>query len=174
MLTIWFITHVVYTSIDGISAGNQVADVGIIFGNTVNPDGSLSNRLQKRVECGVALFKSQRVKILVVSGGLGKEGFWEGDKMRDFLLQHDVPDSAIIVDNFGNNTEATVINVMRQQDSLKFSNIIVVSQFYHLTRIKKLFRKHSFQHVSGAAPNYFEFRDIYSLSREFFAYYLGS
>jgi hypothetical protein len=34
-----------------------------------------------------------------------------------------------------------------------------------------LFRKAGFVNVSGCSPAYFEFRDFYSLAREFVAYY---
>ncbi|RZK34987.1 MAG: YdcF family protein [Pedobacter sp.] len=110
---------------------------------------------------------------MLVSGGLGKEGFYEGDKMKAYLIEHKVPDSVIIVDNFGNNTLATVNNTMRLKDSLNFKSLIVVSQYFHLTRTKMLFRKRHFDNVSSVSPQYFEFRDIYSLLREFVAYYLG-
>ena len=43
--------------------------------------------------------------------------------------------------------------------------------FKHLTRTKMLFRQQHFEAVSSASPRYFELRDMYSLVREFFAYY---
>jgi len=111
------------------------------------------------------------VKKILVSGGLGKEGYYEGDKMKDYLTKNGVPDSVIIVDNLGNNTIATVDNTLGLKDSLNFRSLIVVSQYFHLTRTKMLFKKRHFENVSSVSPKYFEFRDIYSLLREFGAYY---
>ncbi|MEI2422628.1 YdcF family protein, partial [Arthrospira platensis SPKY2] len=117
-------------------------------------------------------YNSGRVKKILVSGGLGKEGFYEGDKMKEYLTKHNVPDSVIIVDNFGVNTKATVQNTLKLKDSLNFESIIVVSQYFHLTRTKMLFRKYNFNSVSSISPKYFEVRDAYSLIREFAAYYV--
>ncbi len=113
-----------------------------------------------------------RVKRLLVSGGLGKEGHYEGDKMRDYLVKKGVPDSLIIVDNQGNNTTLSVVNTSacRIPCSLKVSSC-VVSQYFHLTRSKMLFRKKGFKAVSGVSPWYFEWRDVYALGREMVGYY---
>jgi vancomycin permeability regulator SanA len=170
-LLIWLLVHLAYITIDGLTDKEQKADMAVILGNKVNADGTLSERLEKRLECGLHLYKSQRVNKLLVSGGLGKEGFYEGDKMKDFLTENGIPDTSIIVDNYGNNTIATVHNTLQLKDSLHFTSLIVVSQYFHVTRTKMLFRKRGFAHVSSVSPLYFELRDIYSLVREFAAYY---
>lgn len=168
---IWFLGFVCFITIDGLTDNGQKADLAVVLGNKINLDGSLSERLQKRLECGLKLYKQQRVKKILVSGGLGREGFYEGDKMRDFLVNNGVPISSIIIDNDGNNTLATVKNTINLRDSLGFDSIIVVSQYFHLTRTKMLFKKNHFDNVNGVSPNYFEIRDLYSLFREFAAYY---
>lgn len=168
---LWFICHIIYITIDGLHDNEKNADIAVILGNKVNEDGTLSERLEKRLECGLNLYRKHRVKKIIVSGGLGKEGFYEGDKMRDFLIANKVPDTAIIVDNLGNNTRATVINTMKLKDSLNFKSIIVVSQYYHVTRTKMLFRKQGFKNVASVSPNYFEIKDLYSILREFVGYY---
>ncbi len=173
ILLIWFLGHIVYITIDGLTKNEKNADIGVILGNKVNEDGALSERLEKRLECGLNLYRNGQVKRLIVSGGLGKEGFYEGDKMKEYLIKKNVPDSLVIIDNFGNNTLATVNNTIRLKDSLKFESLIIVSQYFHLTRTKMLFREQGFKNVSSVSPKYFEFRDFYSLFREFVAYYLG-
>ena len=169
---IWFFGHLIYSTIDGLLDNNEKADLAVILGNKVNSDGSLSERLQKRVECGLQLYKNKRVSKILVSGGFGKEGFYEGTKMKDYLIKKGVPEAAILVDNKGRNTLATVENTLKLKDSLKFKSLIIVSQYFHITRTKMLFKKRNFNQVSGVSPNYFEIRDLYSLTREFFAYYL--
>jgi vancomycin permeability regulator SanA len=171
LFLIWFIGHTVFITVDGLSDNGKNADVAVILGNKVNQDGTLSERLKKRLECGLGLYQNHRVKKIIVSGGFGKEGFYEGNKMRDFLVANKVPDSLIIVDNFGNNTRATVENTMKLKDSLHFKSIIVVSQYFHVTRTKMLFKKRGFQNVSSVSPNYFEIKDVYSIIREFAGYY---
>ena len=171
-LLLWFTIHLVYTTVDGLTDKGKTADLAVIMGSKVNEDGTLSTRLERRLACGLKLYLNGRVKRLLVSGGLGKEGFMEGDKMRSFLLKSGVPDSVIIVDNHGHNTLATVTNTLRLKDSLNYKSLIIVSQYFHQTRTKMLFRQQHFTAVSSTSPYYFELRDIYSLSREFIAYYL--
>lgn len=171
IIFLWFIFHTIYIVIDGCSDDGKNADLAVILGNKVNEDGTLSTRLEKRLESGIALYKNHRIKKILVSGGLGKEGFYEGDKMKEFLISKGVPDSLIIVDNRGDNTRATVDNTLQLRSELKFNSIIIVSQYFHVTRTKKLFEDKGFKNVSSVSPDYFEWRDLYSVFREFPAYY---
>ncbi len=168
---LWFILHSVYIITDGISDNGKQADIAVILGNKVNEDGTLSGRLEKRLESGIELYKKRRIEKILVSGGLGKEGFYEGDKMKTFLISKGIPESVIIVDNKGDNTRATVENTLQLQPQLHFKRLIVVSQYFHVTRTKKLFRDKGFHEVSSVSPDYFEWRDLYALLREFPAYY---
>jgi vancomycin permeability regulator SanA len=102
-----------------------------------------------------------------------KKDIFKGTVMRNYLLEKGIPDACILVDNKGNNTEASVINTLKIATKKEFKSVIVVSQYFHVTRTKKLFREQNFQQVSSVAPSYFELRDFYSITREFFAYYFG-
>jgi vancomycin permeability regulator SanA len=171
ILTIWFVIHISFIVSDGLNKNYKKSDLAVILGSKVNTDGTLSKRLEKRLECGLELFRQRLVKKIIVSGGLGYEGYYEGDKMKEYLIKNGVPDSIIIVDNKGNNTIATVENTLKLKDSLKFESVIVVSQYFHITRAKMLFKRRNFKNVSGASPRYFERRDIPSTIREFVAFY---
>ena len=167
----WLGLHLAYITCDGLRDDGAPADLAVVLGNKVNEDGTLSERLRQRLLCGLHLYRAGRVQRLLVSGGLGREGYYEGDKMRDFLRQNGVPAAAIIVDNAGNTTSQTVRNVRRLGGMPPTGRLLVVSQFYHLTRTKMLFQHAGFRHVSGVSPRYFEARDAYSLLREVAAYY---
>ncbi|MDR2915556.1 MAG: YdcF family protein [Tannerella sp.] len=171
ILLIWLIVHTIIISIDGFSDSGKNADYAVVLGNKVNTDGTLSTRLEKRMKCALDLYESGRIKGFIVSGGFGQEGYYEGDKMREYLLKHGIPDSLIIVDNDGINTRNTVKNTLDMQDSLHYNSLIVVSQYFHITRTKALFRKAGLKNIYGASPLYFELRDFHSLLREFAAFY---
>jgi vancomycin permeability regulator SanA len=172
LLLTWFVLHVILICADGFIDNGNKADDAVILGNKVNTDGSLSERLKARVDHGLKLYQNGRVKTLIVSGGLGKEGFYEGDKMKEYLVKNGVPESQILVDNFGDNTEATVRNTLKMKDSTAFNSLIVVSQYFHATRTKMLYRKHGFKNINSSSPTYFEIRDFYSILREFVGYYV--
>ena len=167
----WFLIHTLYIVVDGLSDKGENADIAVILGNKVNEDGTLSERLEKRLETGIELYKNLRIKKILVSGGWGKEGFFEGSKMKEHLIKNGIPDSIILVDNEGNNTRLTVENTLKFQQKYKFKSIIIISQYFHVTRTKKLFKEKGFADVTSASPRYFEWRDLYSLVREFPAYY---
>jgi len=170
-LGIWFLAHSIFIIFDGLSDKNTKADAAIVLGNKVNEDGTLSDRLNARLDKSIELYKNGRVKKIIVSGGLGKEGFWEANEMKKYLIENQISNQNIIVDNFGNDTEKTVENSIKILDSLHYKTAISVSQYFHQTRTKMLFRKQGFQNIESASPNYFEWRDFYSIFREFFAYY---
>ena len=171
ILIVWFLAHSIYITIDGLNDKQTEADVAIVLGNKVNEDGTLSERLKARLDKSIELFNKKRVRTIIVSGGLGKEGFWEGKKMKEYLVENKIPEDEILVDNFGNDTEKTVENSIRMMDSLKFKSAISVSQYFHQTRTKKLFRNKGFRNIESSSPDYFEMRDFYSIFREFLAYY---
>jgi vancomycin permeability regulator SanA len=79
----------------------------VVLGNTVNKDGTLSNRLKARLDKFVELYNKNFCPKISVSGGLGKEGFKGAEIMRLYLLANAIDDKNIIVDNNGNNTFLT-------------------------------------------------------------------
>lgn len=162
-------THTVIVVIDGLHDENIKTDAGVIFGNKVNEDGSLSERLEKRLEKGLELYRDSAIGIIIVSGGLGREGHYEGTKMYEYLAMRGVPADRIVVDNMGNTTQATAENFRRM--GLNVRSVTVISQYYHISRARLAFRNEGFDEVCGAHAQYFEWRDIYSIIREFFGYY---
>ena len=95
----WFLIHTSYIIIDGHSDKQTKADVAVVLGNKVMEDGTPSPRLQARLDKSIELYNNQRVKWIIVSGGLGKEGHWEADIMKQYLIQNQIPETAILVDN---------------------------------------------------------------------------
>ena len=94
----WPVIHLAYTVIDGLTDTGETADAAVVLGSQVNPDGSLFTRLEQRLRGGLGLYRAHRVPTIIVCGGLGCEGYLEGDRMRDYLRQHGVPAAAIITD----------------------------------------------------------------------------
>lgn len=165
----WFLIHQLFIISDGLNDEESKVDVAVIFGNTVNEDGSLSGRLKARLDRGLQLYEDSLANLLCVSGGLGKEGHLEGSKMQEYLIEQGIPKENVIVDNLGNNTNLTAQNFKHQFDSS--TTVMIVTQFYHVSRAKLAFRKHGFENVRGVHCDYFERRDLYACMREFFAFY---
>jgi vancomycin permeability regulator SanA len=169
LFSLWFALHTVAIVIDGLTDEVGSSDVGVILGNKVNEDGTLSERLQKRLDKGLELYRDSLIKQIVVSGGRGIEGHDEGSVMAEYLIANGVPRNKVIVDNAGVTTEATAKNF--SSFTIKATSITIITQFYHISRTKLAFRNEGHTEVKGAHADYFESRDAYSIVREFFAYY---
>jgi vancomycin permeability regulator SanA len=167
ILLLWFVAHCTYIITDGLFDEDTVADVAVILGSTVNEDGSISPRLKARLDKGYDLYRTGKVNKLMVSGGTGKEGYPEGTVMAAYLEVMGVNRQDIIIDDEGNNTYLTALHYKEAAAQQGFQSVIVVSQYFHITRCKMVFRKLGITNLSGAHAEYFELRDLYSAAREF-------
>lgn len=127
----------------GTTDYRRPADVAVVFGARVYASGSPSPLLEDRIQTGLELYRSGLVSTLVMSGGDGADGFNEARVMRDEAIRAGVPPSAIVLDDAGVSTEATVANTVallttRYGGELP-ARIIVVSQAYHLPRVQLSF-----------------------------------
>jgi len=150
----------------GALSNPRQADVCVVLGNTVNPDGTLSRRLEQRLQAGIQVFNSGLCSKIIVSGGLGKEGHNEAEVMAQHLSNIGIPASAIIVDTEGVNTKATAQFTMRYCREHKLKSVIAVSQYYHVLRTKLALQNEGGRKITVSAPFYFEFLDFYSVPRE--------
>lgn len=169
--------HVGYLLADGFEPPALPADVAIVLGSKVHPDGQPSSGLQRRLERALLIFRAGGVKAIVVSGGRGVEGFEEADVMRDVLARGGIPPDRIITDRTGNNTRLTAIHASEIMKANHWHSAVVISQYYHVPRAKLALRQQGIQQVSGAAAEYrFAWTDPISIVREcagFYAYLLS-
>jgi vancomycin permeability regulator SanA len=141
-------------------------DVAMIPGNTVDSNGVPSARLKARLDKSVELFQKGCFNLISGSGGTGKEGYPEGQAMRDYLTKKGVPVSAILMDNAGVMTEASAENTAAIMKSRNLKSVLFVSQYFHVPRSKLGLRKAGIAEVHGAHARFFEMLDLYSIARE--------
>lgn len=106
-------------------------DVAIIFGAEMYPSGEPSPYLKARLDLGVALFKADKAKVLIVSGDNAPEHYYEATNMRRYLERQGVPAGAIVEDAHGLDTYDTCV---RARDVFGVTETLLVSQSYHLHR----------------------------------------
>ena len=170
LLCAFLLIHEVAIISDGLMDDHSPkANVAVVFGTTVKPDGSLSDRLKARLDRGLELNTDAVVTELFVSGGLGKEGHLEGTVMAAYLVSQGVPENRITIDNEGINTRNTAVNFRAAYPGETAA--VVVSQYFHVSRCKLAFRQVGVTGVTGVSPDHFELRDVYSTLREFPGYY---
>ena len=173
-ISIWIIIHSAYITYDGLNDYKGKADVAVVLGNRVFADGSLSSWLQGRVDKALELYKEGQVKKIFVSGGISTKedgGYPEGDAMRNYLIQKGVAANDIITDNAGINTFYTAKNFIDWNNDQHYSSVLVVSQFFHATRTKYIFKKLGYKNVNSASSEAYRLNDIVGLLREVPAFY---
>lgn len=119
----------------------RAADVIVVFGGGVYPDGRCSDALADRVRTACDLYREGCAPRLILSGGPGMGPVHETEGMRRLALACGVPERAILVDTDGFSTQATVRNTVPLIARLKAGRVLAVSHAYHLPRIKMTYQR---------------------------------
>ena len=146
------------------------ADLIVVLGSKVSPDGDPSLGLSVRLNKAIDVYNEGYAPKILVSGGTGKEGYDESLAMADYLIKRGVPPSSIIRDTKGNNTRATAKHAYEYMQQQQLSSVIIVSQYYHIARTKLAFKKLGIKQIGYASPLYSSIRDLYAVPREIIAY----
>ena len=153
-------------AIDGLIDRPAAADAVVVPGNTVDSNGKPSQRLASRLDVAVGAYKQHLVPLVIVSGGMGREGFNEAEVMAGYLIAHGVPTKSILLDSNGINTAATATNVARILRARGLGSVLIATQFFHVTRTRLALQRSGLRVVGSVHARYFELRDVYSLARE--------
>jgi uncharacterized SAM-binding protein YcdF (DUF218 family) len=171
IIVLWLFVHCLWIVYDGMRPFTGKADIAIVLGNTVMPDGSLSSWLQGRVDAALQLYQQQRVKKIFVSGGIAEGRRPEGDAMREYLVNHGVNSNDIIVDNYGNNTYLTARHFIDLNNGGKYQSAVVVTSYYHIPRSKYILKKLGYKNVYSDYSKAFFWADWRSLARDCIGFY---
>ncbi|MFC5473456.1 YdcF family protein [Paraherbaspirillum soli] len=158
-------------AVDGFFDRISASDVAIVLGSKVNPDGSVSPRLAARLDKTVELYRHGIFSNVIVSGGTGKEGVDEAVAMKKYLLARQIPAPSILVDSHGDTTMHTAINSAAIMRAHGFKSALLVSQYFHISRSRLALKRCGISSVYNAHPDFFEWRDMYSLAREVVGFY---
>jgi vancomycin permeability regulator SanA len=152
--------------IDGFTDNLDKAYTAVVLGNTVYPDGTPSPRLKARLDKAVELYRQGYFKRIIVSGAQGGEGYDEARVMKNYLISHGVEPQAVLPDPNGFNTFETARNTAALLRRAEDKSVMVITQYFHVTRCRIALNKFGITEVRSAHANYFGLRDIYSLFRE--------
>jgi SanA protein len=107
------------------------AEVAIVPGALVKPNGKMSPMLADRVRQAVALWHAGKVEKVLVSGDHHTWAYDEPDTMRKALVQAGVPPRDVFEDHAGFDTWATMV---RARSIFGVRNAVVVTQGFHMPR----------------------------------------
>lgn len=107
------------------------AQVAIVPGALVEPDGEMSAMLADRVERAAALWHAGKVEKVLVSGDHGRWAYDEPGTMREALVADGVAPQDVFEDHAGFETWATMV---RARSIFGVRDAVVVTQGFHMPR----------------------------------------
>jgi vancomycin permeability regulator SanA len=127
-----------YDEADLSGDGGPRADVLLVLGAEVAPDGEPMPFLKGRLDTAGALYRAGRVKVILVSGDAHGGSGDETTVMTDYLVQTAGVDPArVVTDPYGLDTYDSCVRANRVYG---VNRTIVVTQPYHLARAVALCR----------------------------------
>ncbi len=114
------------------------ADCVLVPGAKVYGDESLSPVLQDRVDYAIAVYEAEKADKILFSGDHGQTEYGEVNSMMEYARSKGVPEQDIFLDHAGFSTYESVY---RARDIFQASDIIIVTQKFHLPRAVYIARK---------------------------------
>lgn len=118
---------------DGLPNDNTHAFV--VLGFALKSDGTMQPELVGRLETALASAQKYPNSYILVTGGVKKNGWTEGDRMHDWLVEHGVADNRILVENKSANTAQNAefsFDILYNHPTIK--SISMITSQYHLKR----------------------------------------
>ena len=116
------------------------ADFGIVFGGI--------SMIPYRVQEALRLYNEELIDKLVLTGGIGflnkDRKTPEALKMREYLLNHSVPDSDIIVEGKSRSTYENIdlfLQILKNQYNLDDTSFALITSDFHIRRCLAMVRK---------------------------------
>ena len=121
----------------GLTDYARPADAAVVFGAAVRENGAASQALRDRTETAVRLYQAGLVERIVLSGGRDpKAPCSEPACMAAICRDHGVPAEALILDEVGVDTRATIRSTHALAATHGWDGVLMVSHDYHLARIQ--------------------------------------
>ena len=109
--------------------------------------GRVNQHFVRRVDAAAALYHAGKVQRLILSGDKGHD---EPMELKRALLERGVPESALVLDNYGLRT---LDSVVRARDVFHCGNLTIISERFHDFRALFLSRYYGIHAVAYAPPD---------------------
>ncbi|HYD34720.1 MAG TPA: ElyC/SanA/YdcF family protein [Vitreimonas sp.] len=133
--SLWLINWWVHTStISLITTPSQVDapyQTALVLGAKVYSDGGLSHMTQDRADTAIELYRTSKVKTILISGDHGQKTYDEVNTIKNYLLAQDIPPEVIFLDHAGFDTYDSLY---RAREVFQVESVIIVTQAFHLPR----------------------------------------
>src|SRR5580700_2446076 len=131
----------------------QPADAIIVLG-AAEYRGKPSPVLEARLNHALFLYLKRMAPRIITTGGAGGDPvFTEGSVGRAYLAHHGVPPEAIVVEREGESTAQSVAAVVEIMRRMNLKSAIVVSDGYHIFRVKKMLESSGLKVYGSPRPS---------------------
>src|SRR5580692_426394 len=129
------------------------ADAIIVLG-AAEYRGKPSPVLEARLNHGLILYlKGMAPRVITTGGAGGDPVFTEGSVGRTYLTKHGVPPEAVVVEREGESTAQSVAAVAEIMRRMNLRSAIVVSDGYHIFRVKKMLESSGLKVYGSPRPS---------------------
>jgi uncharacterized SAM-binding protein YcdF (DUF218 family) len=128
------------------------ADVIVVLG-AAEYRGHPSPVLQARLNHALILYLRREAPYILTTGGAGGDpDYTEGEVGRGYLTERGVPSEAILVEPEGSTTGQSLASVAEIMRSHNMRSCIVVSDGYHIFRVKRMLQFHGITVYGSPRP----------------------
>jgi uncharacterized SAM-binding protein YcdF (DUF218 family) len=115
-------------------------DAIIVLG-TAQYDGRPSPALKARLDATLDAWNAGLAPVVIVTGGkMEGDRFTEAEASRDYLIEHGVPESAILMESTGRSSWESMQGAAEVLTTVGGDRVLVVSDGFHLFRLKVMAR----------------------------------
>ena len=131
----------------------QRADVIIVLG-AAEYHGRPSPVLRARLNHALLLYLRGLAPYILTTGGSGGDPVYtEGEVGRAYLTKHGVPSEAVLVEPEGTTTAQSLEAAVEIMGRMNLHSCIVVSDGYHIYRVKRLLQNRNIQVYGSPRPS---------------------
>ncbi len=104
---------------------------GIVLGARVSAKGVPSDYLQDRLDLGIELYRSKKIRRFLLTGDHGRKTYDEVNNMKAYLINRGIPTTDIFLDHAGFDTYSSMVRAVK---IFQVKKAIIVTQEFHLPR----------------------------------------
>lgn len=124
-------------------------EYGLLLGTARIVQGKYLNEyFMLRIKGTVKLYRMGKIRKIIVSGDNSRKEYNETEDMKQALMEHGIPEKAILVDYAGFRT---LDSVLRARNLFGLRQYTVISQHFHCERAVYLAREHGLDVIGFAA-----------------------
>ncbi len=155
LLLIVAYTTITYLQVRGVAATDEAgpADAIVVLG-AAQYNGRPSPVFRARLDHALKLFEEGHANVIVTTGGFGPDpNFSEAHVATEYLSEHGVDSSQIVTEQASGTTYDTVLAVVRLMQSNGWITALIVSDGFHLYRVRQIFEDNAVQTLASPAPD---------------------